>query len=81
MEKKPPPTIAEALDQLSRAITRLEQSVRESPELRRLKAEHDSLRAKLAEASRHNDILREAAHRVAARLDGQISRLSAGLGQ
>lgn len=79
MEKKPPGTVAEALDLLTRAINRLEAGVRDVPELRKLKLEHQVLTAKLAEASRDNSILREAATRVATKIDGQISRLSSAL--
>ncbi len=79
MEKKSPGTVAEALDRLTRAIKRLEASARDVPELRGLKREHQVLAAKLAEASRDNSILREAATRVATKIDGQISRLSSAL--
>ena len=79
MKKKPPGTVAEALDRLTRAIKRLEAGARDVPELHKLKLGHQVLTAKLADVARDNSILREAATRVATKIDGQISRLSSAL--
>lgn len=79
MEKKSPGTVAEALDRLSRAIARLETASRDVPELRALKEDHAALTTKLAAAGKSNAILREAATRVATKLDGQIGRLTTAL--
>lgn len=76
MDNKLSPLVAEALERLTRAVDRLDNAVGEVPAIQ--KAQRD-LSTKLAEADRHNEILREAANRVASRLDGAIVRLSQAL--
>jgi len=68
--------IAESLERLTSAIDRLEGAM---PDVGVLKSDGAALKAKLTEANRHNEILREAANRVAAKLDSQIGRLSNAL--
>lgn len=76
MEKKSPGTVAEALDRLTRAIDRLDGAASDVPALHALKTDHAVLTTKLAEAAKANAILKEAANRVAGKLDGQIARLN-----
>ena len=76
MEKNLPPAIAEALSRLNRAVDRLDAAAANVPSLHKVKRE---LSAKLDDTGRKNEILREAANRVATRLDTSISRLSQAL--
>jgi len=76
MEKNLPPPVADAIDRLTKAIDRLDAATATVPGLSNAKRD---LASKLDDATRQNEILREAANRVAARLDGTIGRLSQAL--
>ena len=76
MNKKAPNPVAESLERLTGAVDRLDGATRALPALR---GDHQALAAKLTAANRHNEILREAANRVAAKLDSQIGRLTNAL--
>ena len=76
MEKNLAPAVADALSRLNRAVDRLDAATGSVPDLHKVKRE---LSAKLDGAARQNEILREAANRVATRLDTTIARLSQAL--
>lgn len=76
MEKNLSAPITEALERLTRAVDRLDAAAGSVPGLHNVKRE---LSSKLEDATRQNEILREAANRVASRLDGSIARLSQAL--
>ncbi|MDX2224807.1 MAG: hypothetical protein SFV21_18785 [Rhodospirillaceae bacterium] len=79
MENKSGESIPSALERLTAAVDRLARAASDVPELRALESAHADLQARLADSERRAAILREAANRVASRLDHQIGRLGAAL--
>jgi hypothetical protein len=81
MENKSAETVTSALARLSVAVDRLARAAADVPELRDLARVHAELQARLAESDKRAAILREAANRVAGRLDHQIARLGAAIAE